>query len=132
MQLLRIDVAAHLLGVKVRRFLEGECDQVQPMRQPWRGCVDQAGKLQQAGHAAGVVVRTRVGVAGDIVVRADDHPWGRLRTERARNVLVLGAIDLEFLRFQPAARLGEGGLDKGGRLVQAVDTPAVPRRRQRR
>src|SRR5213594_695302 len=81
-----VDVAAHPLGVVVRRLLKGEGDEIDARRRCPAGA-EQARKLEEPRDTARVVVGGGER-PGAVVVRADDHPLAGLGTERADDVAI--------------------------------------------
>ena len=82
-------------------LLVGVGDQLDPRGEA--AAVEEAGELQEAGGAAGVVVRSRVGpeIAEGVVVGADHQEGTGLRAERGDDVAVGPAPDLEGLILDP-------------------------------
>ena len=86
----------------------------------------QTAHFQESGHAAGIVIRTRL-ITLHIIMSADNDPFSRFRAKGADYVLVLFAVLSEPL--YPGAPAGfpvpaEAGREAWGRTAASVSTRA--------
>jgi hypothetical protein len=123
-----VDGAPHPGGPEPGGLLVGVGDQLDPEGES--AAVEEAGELEEAGGAAGVVVRPRIGpeIAERVIVGADDQQRTGLGAEHGDDVPVGPTPDPEDLIPNPGAGLRKILSDIGCRPVEALWMIAVPRR----
>ena len=112
----RVHVAAHVCRAKKRRLLQRIGHQLDAVRQAGL-LAQQAGQLQQGGHAGAVVVGPRL-LAAHVVVRPDYQARAGSRAEGAQHVAIGAALHLVGLcpYFMRAGRPQLSGNISGHRV----------------